>query len=572
MYYNTKLCFVLATFIYGLFLSSCNNNNDNTKANSSNIDIVADPADMNENAAKKIENALLAANNTGKIDDSAKLISPQLVAAFYNQNKFSPVWSREEEWLPTADSLFDFINRAQLHGLFPEDYHSKNLFSLKNKLDNDSLLRMDAGLWAKADLILTDALIKIIKDLKYGRLQNDSLSLHKDSLLGNDFYVKKLKQIVEEKQFTAVLNAVQPKHKGYWELKNEIQFFLDSMGSKNYTYVAYPYKKGSTQDSLYFTNSLQKRLAESGCIEPSVTINDKAGLVAAIKKFQLQKGVQADGKISASLIKLMNVSDAERFKRIAITLDKYKQLPEEMPEKYIWVNLPGFYLQVWDNNSLALYSNVICGKPQTRTPLLTSNITDMVTYPTWTVPTSIIVKQYLPKLRNNPNYLSRIGLKLISNKGEKVDPGSVNWSKYSKGIPYSVMQSSGDNNALGVMKFNFDNPFSVYLHDTNQRYLFKNSYRALSHGCVRVQEWEKLAFYIANNDSINRKPDVGLKYNTDSIKTWLGKKSHRRIAVINKIPLFIVYFGCEAKNGKIQFYEDIYGEDKAFREKYFANK
>ena len=565
MYHRTKLCFLLA--IYSLILS-CNSNS--TK--NANTDIVNDPSDMGKHAAKKINNVLDSANaNNGKVDDSTQLMSLALIKIFYTQHKFLPVWSEEDKWEPIADSLFAFISNAQLQGLFSEDYHSQNLFSLKNKVDKDSLSRMDSRLWAKADIMLTDALIKIIKDLKYGRLQNDSLAFNKDSLLGNEFYLDNLKKIIKEKQFTAVLNAVQPRHNGYWELKNGIKDFLDSIDTKKYTYVAYPYKKGSSKDSMIFRTSLRKRLSESGCIEPGAEITSAAELTAAIKKFQIQKGLKEDGKISAALIKVMNTSDTERFKRIAITLDKYKQLPEEMPEKYIWVNLPGYYLQVWDNNSLALSSNIICGRPETRTPLLTSDITDMITYPTWTVPTSIIVKQYLPRLRNNPNYLSRIGLHLINNKGEKIDPGSVNWGKYSKGIPYAVRQSSGDNNALGVMKFNFTNPYSVYLHDTNQRYLFKNSYRALSHGCVRVQEWEKLAFYIASNDSINNKDGNTLNYNTDSIKNWLGRKSHRVIRVKDKIPLFIKYFTCESKNGKIEFYDDMYGEDKILREKYFAS-
>ena len=196
----------------------------------------------------------------------------------------------------------------------------------------------------------------------------------------------------------------------------------------------------------------------------------------------------------------------------------------------------------------------------------------MVTYPTWTVPSSIIAKSFLPKLKNNPNYLSRLGLKLMNGKGETINAGNINWSKYSKGIPFKIMQNSGDNNALGVMKFNFNNPFAVYLHDTNQRYLFKNASRALSHGCVRVQEWEKLAFYIARNDSINSHKGDSLRYTTDSIRNWLANKEHRRMDVKNKIPLFIRYFSCEGKNGKVVFYDDIYGEDKTLREKYFANK
>jgi murein L,D-transpeptidase YcbB/YkuD len=197
-----------------------------------------------------------------------------------------------------------------------------------------------------------------------------------------------------------------------------------------------------------------------------------------------------------------------------------------------------------------------------------------VIFPTWTVPSSIIKKEMLPGLKKNSNYLARKGLQLYSNKGELVDPSTINWAKYSKGIPYKIQQGSGDDNALGVIKFNFNNPFDVYLHDTNQRYLFKNGMRALSHGCVRVQDWEKLAFYIARNDSLKNEKAGGdtLKYNTDSITNWIDQKERHRIDIKYKIPLFIRYFSCEALNGAIKFYDDIYDEDKKMKDKFFGLK
>ena len=134
------------------------------------------------------------------------------------------------------------------------------------------------------------------------------------------------------------------------------------------------------------------------------------------------------------------------------------------------------------------------------------------------------------------------------------------------------MQGSGDDNALGIFKFNFNNPYSVYLHDTNQRYLFQNSDRALSHGCVRVQKWQDIAFYIARNDSLNKTKDQKLAYTVDSIKTWLTNKDRKRIFVKNRLPLFIEYFSCEARNDKIIFYKDIYNADRELADKYFANK
>jgi L,D-transpeptidase YcbB len=471
-----------------------------------------------------------------------------------------------------TETLFNFIANAEQEGLFPKDYHFKFLKSLKNKLDNDSLNKMGPSSWVSADLMFTDAFMHIISDLKHGRLQADSVTLSKDSALANSFFVKNLKDLLGQKDFTGLLNSLQPAHNGYWELKKGIKNFVDSMDRRTYTYVTYPYKKGDIKDSTLFIKTLQKRLNESGAIGYITVLPDSADLSESIKKYQKQKGLKQDGKVSSSLVKIMNISDAEKFKRIAITLDRYKQLPAKMPEKYIWVNLPGYYLWVIDHDTVALESKVICGKPDTRTPLLNSVITDMVTYPTWTVPNSIIVKQYLPKLKNNPGYLTRIGLRLVNGKGNTVDPYNINWAKYTKGIPFRVMQGSGDNNALGIFKFNFNNPYAVYLHDTNQRYLFKNSSRALSHGCVRVQQWDKLAYYIARNDSMNLKITDTLKYNTDSIKNWIAIKEHRILEVKSKIPIFIRYFSCEGKDGKIKFYDDIYGEDKVLREKYFADR
>lgn len=506
------------------------------------------------------------------IFDSSHLNFPLVVKAFYEKNEYKPIWSSATRWNPLADSLYKFIATAEYEGLFPNDYHYKELSFLKDTLDADSITRMNAAYWTKADLLFTDGFMHILKDLKQGRLQPDSLSLNKDSVLVDKFFVSTLFKLLDTKIFSALLDSLQPTHKGYWELKKGLKKFVDSMDRKQFTRVAYPFKRGDAKDSLYFIKTLQKRLIESHCLDSLGSLPDSSQLFRAIKKYQQLKGLMADGKYGKKLINSLNNNDVEKFNRIAVTLDKYKQLPQQMPQTYIWVNLPGYYLWLINADTVVFESKVICGKPETPTPLLTAKISDMITYPTWTVPNSIIVKQYLPRLKKNPNYISRIGLKLINSKGEVVDPTTINWSKYSRGIPYKVMQGSGDNNSLGVIKFNFSNPYYVYLHDTNQRYLFKNADRALSHGCVRVQDWEKLAFYIADNDSMLSKNPLQLKYTADSIKNWITEKEMHRIDVKNQIPLFIRYFTCEGKKGKIVFYDDIYGDDKKLIEKYIVNK
>lgn len=240
-----------------------------------------------------------------------------------------------------------------------------------------------------------------------------------------------------------------------------------------------------------------------------------------------------------------------------------------MPSKYVWVNIPSYYMQLMDGDSVKINSRVVVGKTKTRTPVLTSNINEMITYPQWVPPPSIVMKEILPAVKKNPGYLAKKGFSLWDSKGEEIDPYTVDWSKYSKGIPYRVVQGSGDANALGIMKFVFSNKYSVYLHDTNQRYLFGQTMRSLSHGCVRVQDWDKLTFYLLRNDSLST---GRASSRADSVRTWLQNKQKRSVALKNKMPVFIRYITCEGRNGEVIFYDDIYGDDKMLKEKYFASK
>lgn len=563
MFKLIKANLVFALFTSLLFLFSCKSKHAATEKQ-----IVATPEEMDTKVTENIKAVLqYALDNNGKINDSIKLRVAAIVDSFYHKNDYVNIWSKKEKWEPLADSLYNFIENSEAYGLFPADYHYKDISEIRSVLIKDSLAKTDANIWTIAELLLSDAFMQLSKHLKQGRLMPDSISLSANSAVTNDFFIKNLNTVLEERSLTSLLNTLEPKHAAYNELKKGIKTFTDSMDRKRYTYVVYPNK-----DSLAFMKNLQKRLQEGEYLDASVKQPDSGRMADAVKNFQRRRSMKADGKITAALVRSLNSTDAERFKRIAINIDRYKQLPDKLPERYIWVNLPGYYLRVIDNDTVVLESKTIVGKPSTRTPALNSVITDMVTYPQWTIPNSIIKKEILPALKKDPGYLARKGYSLVDPKGETVDPYFIDWSKYSKGIPYKIVQGSGDDNALGILKFNFNNPYSVYLHDTNQRYLFKNSSRALSHGCVRVQDWQKLAFYIAENDSIYQTINNPPAYNIDSIKTWLANKERKRIMVKNRIPLYIRYFTCEGKNGKLVFYDDIYGEDKTLREKYFAGK
>jgi L,D-transpeptidase YcbB len=545
-------------FAFIIVFGSCSNQKDSKK------DIR--PEEMDELVKTSVKQLLKTSKGKSKLDDSTSLSFSEVVQYFYTSTSYQPVWSSSEKWMPCADSLFFYIQSSERDGLFPENYQYSSIKTIRENLRSDSLLRKDADVWSRADIILTNSFFHILQDLKQGRLQHDSAALKNDVRQQEQFFSAMLKKIQQGESLSAVINSVQPPLKEYQALKRNIPVFLDSMDRSDYTYVNYPGK-----DSLSLLKNVLKRLEESGYRLPG-NKPDSASLSNLLTKYQKERGLKVTGKITAGLAGVLNNTDKEKFKRIAITLDRYKQMPAPLPDKYIWVNLPAYNLKVWSNDTMVMESKVIVGKTTTPTPLINSEISDLVVYPTWTVPNSIIVKEILPGLKRNPGYLSRKGLGLYKNNGDPVDPYSVDWTKYNKGIPYLVRQGSGDNNALGVIKFNFPNAHAVYLHDTNQRYLFKNKERSLSHGCVRVQDWEKLAFYIMRNDSLNSKQPDSLKLSTDSVTTWISRKEKHTIQIKKKFPVFIRYFGCEGGNASIKFYDDIYGEDKKLRDKYFAQK
>lgn len=523
--------------------------------------IVEKPEEINEKAEVVIQATLKdVLQNNKELPDSLRIKNAPVLEALYDQNDFQPLWASGGKIQPAADSLMRFIDSSRLYGLFPSDYYQQKLRALQTQLlDTSKQNKLDASKWAHFDLLLTSGLVQITKDLYRGRLIADSV-LAKDSSLSNDFFqnqLDKLRQLGPD----SLAKTLEPRHAGYDSLKKALPGFLQQADFKNYTLI-------QTRDSALLPKLVYQRLTEEDSLQLEADpYPDSTVINNAVKVYQKWKKQKADGKITVSLIEQLNNTDKERFIRLAITMDRYKVL-QPLPVRYLWVNIPSYYMQLHDGDSVALISKVVVGKPITRTPVLTSAINYMITYPKWTIPESIIQKEILPGLKRDPGYLQKKGYSLFDADDNEVDPYSVDWTKYTKGIPYKVVQGSGDANALGVMKFNFENKFSVYLHDTNQRYLFSRSKRSLSHGCVRVEAWKQLADYLLINDSIQ----TGKSLPIDTLNNWLALKEKHWIPVRSRLPLFIQYYTCEVKNGKLRFYEDIYGEDRKLRDRFFNGK
>lgn len=521
-------------------------------------EIVKKPELLNPKTSEIIESALEYANeNGGKINDSIRLEEIGLFNTFYSGSPVKRIWSNEKSWLPLGDAMYSFIVGTENYGLFPEDYHLRALKSVRNQL-MDSTAMTDAALWARSDLMLTDAFIHIARHLKLGRLERDSTSLRLDSVFSKKQLASLFSRLTAPDSIKSLLESLEPIHAGYREIRELLPSFLDSMDRRKYTYIDFPKK-----DTMTYVKQLQSRLFEESYITFNTHLPDSVELSAAIRKAQVARGLTVDGKSGPQLVKSLNNTGWERFARIAINLDRYKHLPDSMPRRYVWVNLPAYSMQMIDSGIIIMESKVIVGQPKTRTPVLQSEITNFITYPQWTVPFSIIIKEMLPKIQKSTDYLLKQNLMVVDRYDSIIHPDSINWSKLSKTyFPYQLKQREGDDNSLGVIKFNFRNKYSVYLHDTNARGLFNRGNRAMSHGCVRVQEWKQFAENLVYTDTV--------KYHPDTLAAWIIRGEKHTVGLQKRTPLFLRYFTTYVSDGKIRLYDDIYADDKLLRDRHFA--
>lgn len=516
--------------------------------------IVANIRQLDEVITDNITERLSALkDNEGELEDSLLAFRPSAIQEFYGADKPSGHWSKDGVVNPAADSMLYMIQHAEDVGLLPAQYHAPALTTALEQINGDATAKKDAALWAKVDILMTDAFMKMAADLRFGVAPRDSVTLKKDSLFTDTQLITALQQALADKNVSVVLHAQEPVHAGYVALKEGIQTFKSKYSNYHWDTLPLNYT-----DTVAFRQLVINRLVQSGHLDTTGHATDTAILKTGIKAFQKEFNIYPDGVAGKRTVIALNRSMHDWIMQAAVNLDRWRKLPDTLPSQYIMVNLPGYTLRVIDSGEVKLESRVIVGTPRTRTPLLNSYMTNFMMYPYWRVPYSIVFKEMLPAIKKNVGYLAAKNLEVIDKDGNTVDPATIDWSKLSKGhFPYVLRQMDGIDNSLGVMKFNFRNKYSVYLHDTNNRGLFKNSMRAMSHGCVRVQQWDSLAQYLVRADSV--------RHSGDSIRVWLAREEKKQVDLPKHIPIYLRYFTAEGQNGNLVFFDDIYGEDKVLR-------
>jgi murein L,D-transpeptidase YcbB/YkuD len=238
-----------------------------------------------------------------------------------------------------------------------------------------------------------------------------------------------------------------------------------------------------------------------------------------------------------------------------MNMERWRWTDPPKEKQFVWVNIPKFEMQVMEDDTIVMRSRVIVGAKKTQTPLLKSTIRYFTIYPYWTVPFSIIKKELLPILKRDTSYIRRKNFEVIDRNGYVVET-PINWKKYNDNyFPFKLRQRIGDDNSLGILKFNFNNKYGVYMHDTDNHKLFSWENRAMSHGCVRVEKFFDFAKFLVRDDSI--------LYPVDSLIADLGREVQKQINMKKPVPVYINYYTAEVDEyGELHFFNDVYGRDE----------
>lgn len=494
-----------------------------------------------------------------KVQCNAKLCKSPYTFKFYKLNNNNLVWIDGKHLNSNAKDMIDIVKKSYEDGLNPNTYHLKYINWIIKNLDNDPSKEQRLKLLADLDVTLTDAFFLLSNHLANGLVsKKDSfpfwnVSKNVDLM---DIFIEGIKGDIKK----VIDNRIMPNYYQYYKLKESLRIY-QKIASKN------PWTKISHGDVLSYgskgdrVKELRNRLIISGELrsDKSKDIFDK-DLENAVMEFQRDSGLYDDGIVEESTRKILNIAISNRIKQIELNMDRIRYLPHDLGKEYIIVNLPEYSLSYYKNNKAVLVMDVAVGDKDHPSCVLAGKINNLVLNPEWYVPMGIAKEEVFPKLREEGNeYLIRKKVKVfkkINNKYDQVNTDNINWNKVSDAefANYRFVQTPGTFNALGKVKFMFENPCMIYLHDTFESEIFSVYKRDFSHGCIRVGDPMTLMYYILKHQK---------NLSEDEVNKLIQENTNKVISLPEPINLYLLYLTAYVdERDNLQFRPDIYNLDK----------
>lgn len=476
---------------------------------------------------------------------SAAAQDDPVVAEFYLQRDFATLWTGEAD-IARRQSLFDLLDTATAHALPAPRYDAAGLRAKFAAAATEG----DVG---RLEVAMTRAYLAFVRDLSSGAIVPGKLTpdikreiAHLDPAM--------IMAAAASPQFDTFIANLAPVAPEYTRLMTE-KFALEAViaaGGYGVTVGAESLEPGDRGAAVV---QLRDRLAALGYLARSFTQDYDQSIAVAVQRFQIDNGLTADGAADARTLAALNTDAGQHWRSVVVAMERLRWMGNvPLGSRHIWVNQPDFLVRVVDDGRVTFTSRVVIGKvgTDTESPEFSDMMEYMVVNPTWSVPRSIVVKEYLPMLRRNANAQGQ--LQVIDRQGRVVPRSAINFAAYTdKTFPFALRQPPSDGNALGLVKFMFPNPYNIYLHDTPSKSLFDKEVRAFSHGCIRVGSPFDMAYFLLARQSDD--PE-GL------FKSYLKGGREAVLNFATPIPVHLVYFTAWPNElGRITYAADIYGRD-----------
>ncbi len=333
-------------------------------------------------------------------------------------------------------------------------------------------------------------------------------------------------------------------------LHKEIKWYNKVMADSGYKDVNLTSGKVNSSNQVLIT-----KLYQAGIIPVADNKLPDSLLKQKVREAQRRFALPADAVLGSNLIRELNLPMAARLQALNLAINYYRWLNcLAQNQSCIVVNIPAAYMKVYSQGQVKLEMRMIVGKQSTATSTLASKVNEVILYPYWHVPYKIATRELLPAIKRNPGYLEAGNYQVLNKAGNIVDPSSINWHALSTNyFPYLIRQSTGCDNALGLLKLNFYSPFGIYLHDTPGKNLFKLNRRFFSHGCMRMEKPMELGHLVLKNN--------GTAIDTLDQKGSLRNQSPVTVPADVHMPVIVWYNPVDIDStGRLIYFEDVYGK------------
>jgi len=471
----------------------------------------------------------------------------RVVLDFYSHRNYRAAWTDGRDFTQLLKSL----NETSADGLNPADFRGDEL------AEAQMLMQASAPTPAQAaafDIALTRTYITALLQLRRGKVDPSRLDFHWN------FEPEGVDPREDVNSFFTALDAhdvarafaiAPPQEAVYRSLREALARLRQVRDAGGWPTVAEGQSLKPGMDGAAVAQ-LRARLVAGGYLEPHkgkrTDYDDK--LIAAVKKYQTEQYLGADGVAGATTLAALNVPVQARIDQVRVNMERARWLLYKLQGTFVVVDIAGYKVALYRDGQPIWRSRVQVGKPFRSTPVFQSEITYITFNPTWTVPPTILTKDMLPKIQQNPDYLAANRIRVLDRAGNVLDPAGIDWYN-ARGL--TLRQDAGPTNSLGQVVIRFPNDYSIYLHDTPHRELFAKSMRATSSGCIRVENPLQLVELLFNDPT---------RWNSEGIQKQLANGKTENIKLPVKVPVLLAYWTVDLSNeGRVTFKPDVYGYD-----------